>query len=163
MRKAIVAGTFYEKAKTLLDEQIQDCFLKEKGPGALPIKNIDSVNKHTLAVISPHAGYIYSGMSAAWSFKSIAEQEMSDLYIIIGPNHRSFESGLTSETFDLPYGFVRVDQHFARELVAKGTIKENKNIHIFEHSIEVQIPFLQFIFKKILKNLRFFLSSLVLI
>ncbi len=152
MRKAVAAGMFYEKAKTLLDEQIKECFLEEKGPGTLPIKINKS--KKSLAIISPHAGYSYSGMAAAWSFKAIAEQKMSDLYVIIGPNHYSTESGLTSETFEMPHGFVRVDQHFARELVAKGTIKENNKIHINEHSIEVQIPFLQFIFRKNIEKLK---------
>jgi len=151
MRKAKFAGIFYEKAVSLLDNQITDCFNGAKGPGALPLS---SSTKNISAVIAPHAGYIYSGQAAAWSYKELAENGLSDLYIIIGPNHSSYESGLTTETFEMPYGFIRVDQHFARELVLKGTIKENKEIHEDEHCIEVQIPFLQFIFKKQLEKLK---------
>jgi len=54
----------------------------------------------------------------------------------------------------MPYGMIRVDQHFARELVMKGNIKENNRIFEQENSIEVQIPFLQFIFKKEIEKLK---------
>jgi hypothetical protein len=152
MRNAKYAGMFYEKAISLLDKQIKDCFEGPKGPGALPAQNIEK--KKINAVITPHAGYAYSGQAAAWSYKEIAEQGISDLYIIIGPNHSSAQTGLSTETFEMPYGYVRVDQHFARELVMKGNIKENNKIHEKEHSIEVQIPFLQFVFKKQLEKIK---------
>jgi len=145
MRKAKYAGKFYEKAVSLLDVQIKKCFEGERGPGALPST---ITNKKIKAVIVPHAGYSYSGQAAAWSYKAIAEQGMSDVYIIIAPSHSSSETALTNETFETPYGMVRVDQHFARELVQKGNIKDDNSIHENEHSIEVQLPFLQFVFKK---------------
>lgn len=151
MIKANYAGIFYERAISLLDRQIKKCFESDYGPGALPSK---ITNKKIKAVIVPHASYTYSGQAAAWSYKAIAEQGMSDLYIVVGPSHSSASSGLTLETFDMPYGMIRVDQHFARELVMKGNIKENNRIFEQENSIEVQIPFLQFIFKKNMEKLK---------
>ncbi len=144
---------FYQRARSLLDRQITECFEGEKGPGALPSTNLKS-NTKVKAVIVPHAGYAYSGQAAAWSYKHLAEQGMSDLYIIIGPSHGSSKSALTTQTFDMPYGYVRVDQHFARELMKKGNITEDDSIHDDEHSVEVQIPFLQFIFKKEAEKLK---------
>jgi len=151
MRKSKFNGMFYEKATSLLDAQITECFTGERGPGALPSS---ITNKKVTAIIAPHAGYSYSGQAAAWSYKAIAEQGMSDLYIIIAPNHSSKYSGITTETFEMPYGLIRVDQHFARELVQKGNIEVNDAIHEDEHSIEVQLPFLQFIFKKQVEKIK---------
>ena len=151
MRTAKYAGKFYEKAISLLDRQITECFTGPKGPGALPSS---ITNKEVAAVICPHASYNYSGQAAAWSYKAIAELGMSDLYIIIGPSHLSAETAFTNETFETPYGLVRVDQHFARELMLKGHIKENNSIHENEHSIEVQLPFLQFVFKKNMEKIK---------
>lgn len=153
MRRAKFAGMFYQRARSLLDRQIKECFEGDRGPGALPSTNLKS-SKKVKAVIVPHAGYAYSGQAAAWAYKYIAEQGMSDLYIIIGPSHSSSQTSLTMETFDMPYGYVRVDQHFARKLLEKGNIKEDNELHDEEHSVEVQIPFLQFIFKKQAEKLK---------
>ncbi len=151
MRRAKFAGMFYQRARSLLDRQITECFEGERGPGALPSTKGSTKVK---AIIVPHAGYAYSGQAAAWAYKYIAEQGMSDLYIIIGPTHNSSKTALTTQTFDMPYGLIRVDQHFARELVLKGNITEDDTIHDEEHSVEVQIPFLQFIFKKQIEKLK---------
>jgi AmmeMemoRadiSam system protein B len=151
MRRAKFAGIFYQRAISLLDRQIKECFEGEKGPGALPSSK---GNLKVNAVIVPHAGYAYSGQAAAWSYKAIAEQGMSDLYIIIAPSHSSSKTALTIETFDMPYGLVRVDQHFARNLIEKGNIKQDDSLFEEEHSIEVQLPFLQYIFKKEYEKLK---------
>ncbi|MFH1770405.1 MAG: AmmeMemoRadiSam system protein B [archaeon] len=145
MREAKFAGLFYEKAETLLAKQIEECFLDERGPGDLPLsKASDSVK----AVIVPHAGYMYSGPCAAWAYKAIAETKMPDIFILLGPSHHSGQSGFSLETYETPLGMVRVDQKFARVLGEKGNLKQNESIHDDEHSLEVQLPFLQYIFKK---------------
>ncbi|MAG38999.1 AmmeMemoRadiSam system protein B [Candidatus Woesearchaeota archaeon] len=144
MRLPKHAGLFYERAESLLNKQIEECFLDERGPGTLPSSK---KNNSLKAVIVPHAGYIYSGPCAAWAYKEIAESEMPDLFILMGPNHYSSESGFSMETFETPLGLTRVKQDFARKLSEKGTLKQNEQIHIDEHCLEVQIPFLQFIFK----------------
>jgi MEMO1 family protein len=143
MRKAVYAGSFYPKTENALKSAIEECFSGDKGPGALPLqrKVSDSPLK---AVICPHASYQFSGMASAWSYKAIAESKIPDVFIIFAPNHNSGESGMTLETFSTPFGEVRVDQEFVNSLAEKGTIPINDAIHQPEHSIEVQLPFLQF-------------------
>ena len=99
-----------------------------------------------LGAIVPHAGYSFSGPCAAWIYKAIAESKKPDFFIILGANHHTQENVLTQETFDTPFGYVRVEQEFCRKLLEKGHIKADDEAHQKEHSIEVQIPFLQFIY-----------------
>lgn len=143
MRKAAYAGLFYPGTVGALNKILEECFTGKLGPGALPIKPRKEA-LHVKAVISPHAGYIYSGMAAAWVYKALAETSLPDLFILIGPNHRTNDTGISAETFETPLGMVRPDQEFAKALVAKGNIKINESIHAQEHSLEVQLPFLQF-------------------
>ncbi len=150
MRKAIYSGKFYPGAVTVLDKTIKECFESKFGPGALPSKP----DKKIKAVIVPHAGYKYSGPCAAWAYKELAEMPMPDLFILLGPNHRGSGSGISMETWDMPYGYVRVDQDFARALKEKGNIKVNENAHAMEHSLEVQVPFIQYIFKNKLEKIK---------
>ena len=145
MREAAYAGLFYPKTVGALNKLLEECFSGKLGPGALPTKPKPDALP-IKAVISPHAGYVYSGMAAAWAYKALAEAQIPDLLVLIGPNHRTNESGISMETFETPLGFVRTDQDFANALAKKGTIKINENIHAHEHSLEVQIPFLQFAF-----------------
>lgn len=143
MRRAAYAGLFYPRTSIALRKAIEDCFTGRLGPGALPAKPRVSTPP-VKGIISPHAGYAYSGMAAAWSYKAIAETRTPDLFVLIGPNHRTNESGISVETFETPLGLVRTDQEFARALIKKGNIRINEGIHIHEHSLEVQLPFLQF-------------------
>jgi len=143
IRRSVAAGLFYEEDQKALREQITECFESKRGPGDLPVKNRKGFIQ---GAIIPHAGYIYSGPCAAWAYKALAESEIPDLYIIIGPNHTGLGgSALTTQAFETPLGIVRSDKSFANELINKGSITESELPHLEEHSIEVQIPFLQFI------------------
>ena len=96
----------------------------------------------------PHAGYQYSGACAAWAYKEIGEAELADTYVIMGPNHTGLGgSALTTQNFRTPFGIVRTDKRLASYLISKGSIVDSELPHLEEHSIEVQIPFLQFINK----------------
>lgn len=144
MRKAVYNGFFYPKTIDALNKAIEECFTGKLGPGALPTKpKIDY--SPVKAIISPHAGYAYSGMAAAWSYMAIAEAPLPDLFILLGPSHKAGYSGISVESFETPLGAVRIDQDFAKALVKKGNIKLNDAIHEKEHSLEVQLPFLQFV------------------
>lgn len=145
MRRAAFAGMFYPGTINALNKALDDCFKGRFGPGDMPVK-LKPGALPVKAVIVPHAGYVYSGMAAAWGYKALAEAEFPDLFILIGPNHRTNESGISINAFETPLGVVRPDQDFAKALVAKGNIKVNENIHVQEHSLEVQLPFLQFVF-----------------
>lgn len=153
IRKPIVAGQFYESDFNSLNKQIIECFESKKGPGALPInKRKDRV----LGAVVPHAGYFFSGPCAAWSYKEIAESEFPDLFVVIGPNHSGL--GRTSTILDdweTPFGVIKADKEFGKKLISNSCIVEDSLAHLHEHSIEVQIPFLQFVSKDHLKDLRF--------
>ncbi len=152
-RKPIVAGQFYAQDFAQLEKQIKDCFLSKLGPGELPIKKRE---KNILGTICPHAGYIYSGPCAAWAYKEIGESSFVDLYIILGPNHTGL--GKTStllEDFQTPFGLVKVDKEFGSTLIKNSSLVESRIAHLNEHSIEVQLPFLQFVEKDYLSHLKF--------
>ncbi len=155
MRKPAFAGAFYEKGELSLQKQIRECFEGERGPGAAPPER-QAQKKASLpkAVIVPHAGYPYSGACAAWGYKALGEAPLADVYILLAPSHRSGRSGLTQEPFETPLGVVRVDQDLARRLLEKGHIKEDNAIHAQEHSIEVQLPFLQLINKDVIEKIK---------
>ncbi|MBN2142914.1 AmmeMemoRadiSam system protein B [Candidatus Woesearchaeota archaeon] len=159
MREPMYAGSFYPRSEKALVKAIEACFGGAYGPGVLPnlskhapkhAKTSASVEVKAVvkAVISPHAGYAYSGMAAAWSYKALAEAGLPDVFIILAPNHRGAVSGISVDTFKTPLGLVRVDQDFANLLAKKGTIPINNAVHELEHSLEVQLPFLQYVFEK---------------
>ena len=153
VRKPIVAGQFYEGDFNSLNKQIIECFESKKGPGALPI---NKRNGWVLGSVVPHAGYFFSGPCAAWSYKEIAESEFPDLFVIIGPNHSGL--GRTSTILDdweTPFGVIKADKEFGKKLINNSCIVEDEMAHLHEHSIEVQLPFLQFVSKNNLKKLRF--------
>jgi len=146
------AGQFYEKNEQELDKQITEMFEGKNGPGALPI---NKRTKNISAVIAPHAGYQFSGACAAWAYKEIAESEFADVYIIIGPNHSGSGNFVSMAGYETPFGLARVDQEFTKALLEKNTdLTVNEQAHEGEHSIEVQIPILQFATKDKMHELK---------
>ncbi len=117
------------------------------GPGRLPERERDS---DISAIIVPHAGFVYSGASAAHAYLSIAEQDNPETVIVIGPNHtgRGTPISVMGEGFwETPLGLVPLDTELAERIVKKSRIAEfDDTAFIREHSIEVQLPFLQFIY-----------------
>lgn len=150
VRRPIVAGQFYPNDFNELNTQIEESFNSKFGPGALPIKKRD---KEIIGIISPHAGYVYSGPGAAWAYKEIAESKLADLYIMLGLSHSGFGTCLSLEDWETPFGLIQTDKEFGKKLIEKG-IKQDEAAHQQEHSIEVQLPFLQFANKDYLKQLK---------
>lgn len=140
MREAVVAGSFYDQDPGSLREQIKNCFLSKFGPGKLPGK----AAKETKGVICPHAGYVYSGPCAAHSYKAVAESKKPDLFIILGLSHSGYGSCVSLEDWRTPLGIAKIDKDFGKLLVKNG-LEQNEAAHEEEHSIEVQVPFLQYI------------------
>ncbi|MBR9692700.1 AmmeMemoRadiSam system protein B [Candidatus Woesearchaeota archaeon] len=145
MREAAFAGYFYPASENGLRDALKEAFTGEKGPGSMPVKK---VSRNVVAAIVPHAGYAYSSQCAAWAYHAIAASPKPDLFIILGPNHNSVESGTSSETWKTPFGMIRADQDFVRELTKKGNIHLDDEIMTREHAIEVQLPFLQLLDEK---------------
>lgn len=144
VRKPIIEGMFYEADKDALYEQIKGCFLSEFGPGKLPGKKD---NKKTLGFIAPHAGYVYSGPCAAFAFKELAEQKKPDTMILLGLSHSGYGSSISLVDWETPLGIVKNDVDFGKLIMENTSLKNNEEAHNKEHSIEAQIPFLQFIFE----------------
>jgi AmmeMemoRadiSam system protein B len=143
-RKPVVAGQFYEAGKNALEDRIKECFLDERGPQTLP--EIRQGEKNILGLVVPHAGYIYSGAIAAHSYNFLANNGFADNFIILGPNHTGMGSGISLMTdgcWETPLGQIPINQNMAKQLT-KGIIDADETAHTYEHSIEVQLPFLQY-------------------
>jgi hypothetical protein len=153
IRKPAVAGSFYPDNSDELNQMIQSCFTHEFGPNSNPPKKS---LEHVFGVICPHAGYMYSGPIASHSYYEISSQEF-DLAVIIGPNHLAIGSKIATMSdakWQTPLGISEVDGESANELVdMTDNIEQDYFSHSKDHSLEVQIPFLQEMFPSNLKIL----------
>ncbi len=141
-RKPAVAGTFYPATYKELRIELENLFAD-----ALP-RNLKNIR----AIISPHAGYIFSGSVAATAFNQLEPDGCYKKIFIIGSSHRSSFAGASiycDGNFEMPYGHVPVDIKFARSLCREfpSLFNSNPEHHLKEHSIEVQLPFIDFIIK----------------
>lgn len=147
-RMPVVAGSFYEGEPNLLRKRIEDCFLKGAGPGRVP-EGDPGTTRRLKAVISPHAGFVYSGMPAAHTYLSIYEDGMPDHIVILGPNHQGLGArvAICNDNWETPLGQVTFDSELGSAIVENNpNISNDCFAHGREHSIEVQLPFLQFVF-----------------
>ncbi|MDD5331955.1 MAG: AmmeMemoRadiSam system protein B [Candidatus Nanoarchaeia archaeon] len=153
MRKPVVDGIFYEKDFDRLNKQIENCFMDKKGPGEFSERKKEKI----AGIISPHAGYSFSGFCQAWAYKEIAESKFPKRYVIIGINHmnKGENYSVSLEDFETPFGKIKTDIGFGKELMSKCKfLKNDEQAHVNEHSIEVQLPFLQYVSRDKLKDLR---------
>lgn len=138
-RKAVFAGKFYEENPVKLKQELAQLFKQAKPhQGLLPI-----------AIISPHAGYVFSGKTAASSFNQIDTTQKYDNVFILAPSHHVLERGAslyTKGNYETPLGEVTVNIALCKELIKKfpTLFCENDTAQENEHSLEVQLPFLQY-------------------
>ena len=145
IRPPVVSGRFYPKDPTEL-RAVVATLLADARPTVLP-STLPSY-RPTVAAITPHAGYVYSGPTAARVFASIT---VPGLVVILAPNHTGVceaESGISlweSGAFRTPLGDVPVDAEAARALceISKDFVEVDRDAHHSEHAIEVILPFLQ--------------------
>jgi AmmeMemoRadiSam system protein B len=136
IRKPAVAGYFYpEKAgklRAMMETMVDPRAEKEKAR----------------AVVSPHAGYVYSGPVAGAVFSSVV---LPDLFVILGPSHRGMRSLFAiagKGVWQTPLGEIPVQSELAKLIMShSASIEEEESAHALEHSLEVQLPFIQY-FKK---------------
>lgn len=151
-RKAIVAGSFYEGNRESLEQQIKNCFLHPIGPQEMPITADKKKEREIMGIISPHAGFMFSGPVAAHSYFQLSLEKTPKTIIILGPNHRGSRgdiSLMSKGQWETPLGVLEIDDLTASKLIAQDEnkfIKDDLQAHLLEHSIEVQLPFLQFIY-----------------
>ncbi len=131
-RAPAVAGQFYPGTKAGLQKEIEKYITR----GAVKIKAI--------GVVSPHAGYMYSGAVAGATLSSV---ELAGTCIVMGPNHTGMGkpfSIMTEGTWKLPSGDCEIDEKVAKAILSSSRyLEEDEDAHRSEHSVEVQIPFLQ--------------------
>jgi len=132
VRKPVVAGQFYHSDAGKLKEQLSGFF-----------KNVKTASR-SVGVVSPHAGFMYSGQTAAWA---IASLKSARTFIILGPNHNTLGeqfSCFPSGPWETPLGRLEVNKNIADQLMKScGFLSGDTDAHAVEHSIEVQLPFLQ--------------------
>jgi AmmeMemoRadiSam system protein B len=149
IRRPTQAGAFYEGDAEALKIQIENCFLQEFGPKKPPKVNKNGPRK-IVGLVCPHAGYMFSGSVAANAYFELAMDGKPDTVVILGPNHTGYGSGLAvaDEGFwRTPLGDVEVDGETASQIVQKARIVDVDELaHRFEHSVEVQLPFLQYLY-----------------
>lgn len=153
IRTPAVAGMFYPGEKEKLKKTIHECFSHPFGIGPI---TTPTKKKKVYGVICPHAGYVYSGPIASHSMHAISGEE-KELIIIVGPNHWGIGSTIASMKdciWQTPLGDVEVYTKAAEELSEfEKVIDLDFYSHTREHSLEVQIPMLQEVFKNKFKIL----------
>ena len=144
LRKPAVAGAFYPDNPNELRKLIESCFLES---GEIPNLNTFEGNDYPIHVMVPHAGYQYSGAIAAKGYCKIVQNGFPEVFIILSPNHTGFGSEISvfnEGEWITPFGNVEVDSEFADEIISISDIASaDFHAHLREHSIEVQLPFLQ--------------------
>lgn len=146
IRKSVVAGKFYEDSAEKLIVQIENCFTDSLlGPGTKSFSN------HKIkGAIVPHAGYFFSGPVAAHAYRYLSpENYQNPVFYIISPNHTGKGGPISlssSDYWQTPLGNVPVNKEIVEELSKLKRFEINNQAHLFEHSVEVHLPFLQYIF-----------------
>jgi AmmeMemoRadiSam system protein B len=138
MRKPVVSGQFYESDPEQLRAQVMGFLEKAR-----------VLKTKVLGAISPHAGYAFSGQCAAYSYNMLKD-EGPETYILLGVNHSGHgmaNFAVSFDDFETPLGTVENDKQFSKELVKLKNVEHNELSHGNEHSLEVQLPFLQCIKK----------------
>jgi hypothetical protein len=137
VREPAVAGSFYPSDKKelslLIDEYLNNADLPE-------------ISGNIKALIVPHAGYEYSGQVAAYGFKTLAGKPIKHV-VLIGNSHQEYFDGISVWNvgyFKTPLGEIAIDEEFADKLInTNPKIIFKESAHLKEHSLEVQLPFLQ--------------------
>jgi AmmeMemoRadiSam system protein B len=136
IRSAAVAGLFYPADPAQLQREIQSM-----------LSSVDETDSTPKALIVPHAGYIYSGPVAASAFAQLKDiQHTVERVILLGPCHRVPLRGLATSSadyFETPLGTIRIDREAIKQIASLPQVEEFDLTHQQEHSLEVQLPFLQ--------------------
>jgi MEMO1 family protein len=139
IRRPIAAGSFYPASRADLVHELEKMFSDVRPPSVVDLKG----------GIAPHAGYPYSGRCASFTYKAIEQAGPFDSFLVLGFNHTGLGSAdiVTSGISWLtPLGTMLIDSEMSERLLKTGVVVD-EHAHRSEHSIEVQLPFLQHISK----------------
>ncbi len=134
IRRPVAAGSFYEEGPERLSSQVRD-FIEE-----------GAEKEEVLGAVVPHAGFVYSGKVAGAVYSRLV---FTQSFIILGPNHSGLGPGasiMAHGEWDMPLGTVQIDSELAQGILKSSrTLQDDHRAHMREHSIEVQLPFLQYL------------------
>jgi len=137
LRRAAFAGSWYPRGAAAIVEEVEG-YLAAASPGAL--------SGRLIGLVSPHAGLHYSGPVAAWGYSLLRGREAVSV-VLVGPSHRAAFEGVAvhaSGAWETPLGIAPIDEELAQALVAAdATLFDDPGVHRDEHSLEMQMPFLQ--------------------
>ena len=131
MRPCSVAGMFYPAEPRHL-EQLLETFFRKRSPGIT-----------ARGIVSPHAGYVYSGEVGACAFSTIPP-DFDGTFVVVGPSHRGYMTVASAVPWETPLGIVDVDTEFIDAM----EIEIDEASHRNEHSIEVQMPIIKYRFPR---------------
>ncbi len=133
-RKPAVAGQFYHATAAKLNHQVRQYITTNRS------------KEHAIGILSPHAGFVYSGAVAGEVYSRIV---MPRTFLLIGPNHTGLGAKVAlmpQGEWEIPTAVMQIDERLARRILAHTPlVSEDSQAHIFEHSLEVQLPFIAFL------------------
>ncbi|NPB06236.1 MAG: AmmeMemoRadiSam system protein B [Aquificae bacterium] len=132
VRRPAVAGTFYPASPEELIK-LMDLLCGEEPPKKIKAK----------AILVPHAGYVYSGRTACEVYKRV---EIPPEVVLLGPNHTGYGAPISvygGDAWETPFGVVEIDKELREEVLKYPYARADELAHLYEHSLEVQVPFLQ--------------------
>lgn len=135
-RPAAVAGMFYPAEVSILERTVSELL------AAVPITDVPAK-----AIIVPHAGYQYSGLTAAYAYRLLAQRQAQiRRVVLLGPAHRVYLQGMavpSVDAFTTPFGNVPIDVEGVGQVLSLPGMQVSDEAHAAEHSLEVHLPFLQ--------------------
>ena len=141
IRRPAVAGQFYPASKSKLEAEVKML---------LSISDSNKSFNNIFGIVSPHAGYIYSGRTAAYGFNLLKNKNIETV-IIVSPSHREYFPGVSvyeGDAYETPLGVVEINKEIVQKLTEESKIIfKGIDGHREEHAVEVQIPFLQIVLK----------------
>ena len=142
IRAPAVAGSFYSSRKdelaNFIDGAVKEVMLKH---------DVDNA----VSYVAPHAGYIYSGKTAAYTYKALLLKHDIDeieTMVVVGPNHTGYGTpiSVSMEDWLTPLGTMQNDKELSKEIAKVHGVSKDESAHTYEHSVEVQLPFIQHLF-----------------
>ncbi|MHA1977407.1 MAG: AmmeMemoRadiSam system protein B [Candidatus Hodarchaeales archaeon] len=159
-RESRHAGSWYEGTEKNLKQQLHNLFLdKQWGYGEDPLEQSEerNVDPNLIGIVSPHAGYVYSGPIASHGFAELYKRvKKVDTIVILGPNHQGLGAPISifpDGRWQNPLGSVKIDSEFVEYAKSynfgslQNRIGFERLAHVNEHSIDIQLPFLQYLYK----------------
>jgi len=138
IRPPAVSGSFYPAEKNELATVLSSLFAGTR---------VMLKNKHIKALVVPHAGFIYSGQTASWGYRQLPQPRAHQHFILLGPSHYEYFLGVAAdaaEFWETPLGQIR-QRSVSGKPLRSAVIAPS--VHALEHSLEVQLPFLQYLYQ----------------